>query len=224
MVIVRSTLQHITNQQTADIVSKPAFTPDSVLDLEKGTPSQCEAIRSVCRASYVAGFIHSQHALYSYTLHAVLLEIHLRWLLHVTPTTKPFIVVVFHGKSNGCLVRWKLHTPFCSSRTLLVLQWPIYCSCFPWNLKWCLAKINKSNGYLANCIHLFLPCWTMKHPELTKSSLYNFLHASKSLESTDVNFTYPPLKFVTACFCCAGKETWWLIHDCLPQVTAKPIR
>ena len=122
MVIVRSTLQHITNQQTADIVSKPAFTPDSVLDLEKGTPSQCEAIRSVCRASYVAGFIHSQHALYSYTLHAVLLEIHLRWLLHVTPTTYPFIVVVFHGKSNGCLVRWKLHTSFFPSQTLSVLH------------------------------------------------------------------------------------------------------
>ena len=38
------TLQHIINQETSDIVSKPAFTPDSVLDLEKGTPSQCEAI------------------------------------------------------------------------------------------------------------------------------------------------------------------------------------
>jgi len=34
------------------------------------------------------------------------------WLLHVTPTTKPFIVVVFHEESNGCLVRWKLHAFF----------------------------------------------------------------------------------------------------------------
>ena len=44
MAIVRSTLQHTTNQDTTDIVSKPAFTPDSVLDMEKGTPSQYEAI------------------------------------------------------------------------------------------------------------------------------------------------------------------------------------
>ena len=190
--------------------------------MEKGTPSQYEAI-------LLAGLCGKWWSLSIVSMHFTSTHCSAAgdtfWVASACLSyNKSFNCSCVHGKSNGCLVRWKLHTPFCSSRTLLVLQWPIYCSCFPWNLKWCLAKINKSNGYLANCIHLFLPCWTMKHPELTKSSLYNFLHASKSLESTDVNFTYPPLKFVTACFCCAGNETWWLIHDCLPQVTAKPIR